>query len=814
MTKFLRPLKNARFSAKVGGGFVTMILVAAAVGAVGTVAILGLRAQSDVSAKATTSMANLQQVAQAQEAYLSGRSPELAAAANTQIGQLETSLVSLDQVSGDGAGREATTEAITLVSQLNSEFDGVVMAVENRQEQVDKLLRSAVGLETLATGITDRMTKIQRDAGGAAKKASGTRNRADKVGRMLSDMEDKSADLNQMIADAGEGADLSPESAQAMLDGTATIAKYAKKSAKLKVDGVDPAKMKELAAVAKALSGKFPKPAEKGAKSGPVAAALAAEAASDLMIIHDQASALRKVVYVAADKAKKVAGKAQSKLGIVDLVNVNATKFLRASLEIRSATMEFFAGFESMGADEVTTRIGILRNLSNTLKADSAAFPEITDSVSAIEQEVDVYEAEFAEMVVAKEAFDAKRASLVTISDKVRSVITALTEAQSASAYSRADTALVLIAAALSSAVLVGGLLTFVVSLVITKPTRALTEAMGRLAEGDTDVAIPSTDQRDEIGDMSRTVQVFQENARERVRLEGEASEHQEAQNARQEEVDHLIHGFRGEIQGLLSALDETAAGMTGTASSLGSIAENSAEQAGDTSRVSEDASMSVENVAGAAEELSASIAEIGEQVRRSSDIVTTATGAVRETNGKVQGLAEAATKIGEVVSLIKAIAEQTNLLALNATIEAARAGEAGRGFAVVAAEVKELANQTSKATEEISSQIHTIQESTTDAVTAIGAISDTMEEVNGYTQGISAAVTQQGAATNEISGNVHRAAQSTMAVKSNMSLLAQAVDETKDASGNVLAASDDLSNRSTALKDGIETFLNRVSAA
>ncbi|WP_415717615.1 methyl-accepting chemotaxis protein [Roseibium sp.] len=814
MSKLLTPLKNARFSAKVGGGFVTMILVAAAVGAVGTVAILGLRAQSDVSAKATTSMANLQQVAQAQEAYLSGRSPELAEAASTQISQLETSLISLDGVSGEGAGHEATAEAIALVGQLNSEFGGVVAAVENRQAQVDKLLRSAVGLETLATGITDKMTKIQRDAGGAAKKASGTRNRADKVGRMLSDMEDASADLNVMIVDTGEGVDLSPEASQALLDGTSSIAKAAKKAAKLKVDGVDPAKMKELAALTKALSDKLPKPAEKDAKSGPIPAAVAAEAATELMKVHDQASALRKVVYKATDEAKKVAKTAQSKLGIVDLVNVNATKFLRASLEIRSVTMEFFAGFESVGADEVTTRLGILQNLANTLKADSAAFPEITDTVAAIEAEVATYEAEFSEMVLAKEVFVAKRASLIAISDKVRSVITALTEEQSASAYSRADTALVLIAAALVTAVVVGGLLAFVVSLVITRPTRALTEAMGRLAEGDTDVVIPSTEQRDEIGDMSRTVQVFQENARERVRLEGEARQSQEAQNARQEEVEHLIHGFREEIQGLLSALDETAAGMTGTAKSLGSIAENSAEQADDTSRVSEDASMSVENVAGAAEELSASIAEIGEQVRRSSDIVTTATGAVHETNGKVQGLAEAATKIGEVVSLIQAIAEQTNLLALNATIEAARAGEAGKGFAVVAAEVKELANQTSKATEEISSQIHTIQESTTDAVSAIGAISDTMEEVNGYTQGISAAVTQQGAATNEISGNVQRAAQSTMAVKSNMSELAQAVDETKDASGNVLAASDDLSNRSAALKQGIETFLSRVSAA
>ncbi|TYC51192.1 HAMP domain-containing protein [Rhodobacterales bacterium] len=813
MSRLLKPLKNMRFSAKVGGGFLAMAVVTAAVGAVGTAAILGLRLQSDISAKATGAIANLQQVAQAQEAYLAGQTPELAEAAGERIAGLEASLTELGRVSTEGEVQTATREAIDLVGRMKVEFEEFVEAANQRQAQVDELLHSAVRLQTTAVQITDQMTSIEREAGSAAKTATGNRNRADKVGRMLSDMEDESAELGALLANTDAFGNLPVSATKPLATGLETLSKTARKALKLKVDGLDRTAMDQLAELSADLTGTLPVEAEDGVRPGRVEAVQVAVLARGLEDLHRKAGALRKVVYGVTDEARKIAGKAGSQLGIVGLVNSNVIKFLRASLETRAVTMEFFAGFDARGAGEVVNRIASLQSLSNTLKADSAAFPQIAEAVEAIGGEVAVYETEFAGMVEAREAFETRRASLAAISGEVRNVIADLAEAQSAAAYSRADTALGLIAAALVVAMAAGCLLAFVLSLVITRPTRSLTVAMDRLASGDTDVEIPSTDQRDEIGDMSRTVEVFRQNARERNRLESEARAHQDSQSARQSEIEGLIQDFREEMSGLLGALDETAAGMSGTASALGRIAENSAEQAGSTARASEDASASVENVAGSAEELTASIAEIGDQVRRSSEIVTSATSAVHETNGKVNGLAAAASKIGEVVSLIQAIAEQTNLLALNATIEAARAGDAGKGFAIVAAEVKELATQTSRATDEISSHIHAIQASTSAAVSAIGSISETMEEVNGYSQTISAAVTQQGAATNEISGNVLRAAQGTQAVKANMASLAQAVEETRGASGNVLAASGDLSDRSRDLKQGVETFLSRVAA-
>jgi len=365
----------------------------------------------------------------------------------------------------------------------------------------------------------------------------------------------------------------------------------------------------------------------------------------------------------------------------------------------------------------------------------------------------------------------------------------------------------------LLSAVLAGAIGLFC-SRALTQRINGLSGAMSQLAEGNTDVALPESSERDEIDDMTRSVVVFQNNAIERQRLAADQEASQQAREAQAGRVRELIESFRVEVAEMLTSVSSNADQMQATAEALTSVAEETAGGANGAAAASEQASGNVQNVASAAEELSASITEISRQVATTTDIVGTAVSNATVTNDKIGGLADAANRIGEVVTLIQAIAEQTNLLALNATIEAARAGEAGKGFAVVASEVKELATQTAKATEEISSQIAEIQSATKEAVVAIGQISETMGEVNQYTSTIAAAVEQQGAATNEISSNVQEAARGTQEVASTIAGITGQVRETSQSASQVLAASEDVNGQAGGLRTTVDKFLSDVAAA
>ena len=357
-------------------------------------------------------------------------------------------------------------------------------------------------------------------------------------------------------------------------------------------------------------------------------------------------------------------------------------------------------------------------------------------------------------------------------------------------------------------------LVAWLIGRAISRPIVSLTHSMNQLAKGDTNVQLQGLERKDEIGDMTRAVSVFRDNAIERSRLVSSADEDRRTREARQDQIDRLIAEFDVSIETALNSVSDNTSEMEKTARILSGIADDTSGRAATAAASSEEASSNVQTVASAAEELSASIEEIRRRVDETKKVVGGAADAADSTNQKVLSLDGAAQKIGEVVNLIQDIAEQTNLLALNATIEAARAGEMGKGFAVVAAEVKELATQTSKATEEISTQISDIQGSSRDAVGAIEMIAKTMLEVNEYTSSIASAVEQQGAATLEISQNVQQAAVGTQDVAQNIVGVTASATETTQSANNVLSASQEVSGQAVNLRETISKFLANVRAA
>jgi len=413
--------------------------------------------------------------------------------------------------------------------------------------------------------------------------------------------------------------------------------------------------------------------------------------------------------------------------------------------------------------------------------------------------------------------------------------------------------------------VIMGGAVVMVVR-TISRPLAAMTEAMGRLAGRDWTTDVPALGQADEIGQMAKAVQVFKDGGMETERLQAEAKAAEirqreqelavqqererlaaeaaaeterklraleaamkqaesdrlveqerlraEAEAQRKAEMNALADAFETTVKQVVQTVGAAATQVQSSSGSMAATAEETTRQAAAVAAASEQASANVQTVASAAEELSSSINEISRQVAQSAAVAGQATERARATGGTVDGLAQAASKINEVVGLITNIANQTNLLALNATIEAARAGEAGKGFAVVASEVKALANQTARATEEISRQVGSVQGATQEAVTAIQEIARTIDEINQIATGIASAVEEQTSATQEISRNVQEASTGTMEVSRNIVTVTEAATETGQSAVQMRGAADELSLQAATLSTEVDRFIARVRAA
>ena len=347
----------------------------------------------------------------------------------------------------------------------------------------------------------------------------------------------------------------------------------------------------------------------------------------------------------------------------------------------------------------------------------------------------------------------------------------------------------------------------------VAQPLATMTSVTEQVAAGEKNVAIPYKDRRDEIGALARSIDVFQQAMQHNEQLNRTVTDDASTRAHRQEQMSGEIARFSADVEATLSDLGRISDQMLAASTQLASAADDASSKTSRAESASAEASSNVNDIASAADELSASVNEIDRQVAQSNAIASKAVSEAGRTNLAVKELDEAAARIGDVVKLITDIAEQTNLLALNATIEAARAGDAGRGFAVVAGEVKALAGQTSRATEEIGAQIAGMQRATVRSIEAITAIEHTIREIGNISGAIAAAVTEQGAATSEIARSVETAARRTAETANEVNLVGSATQDTRASAVAVKAVADDLGHVAGRIRGQVDQFFERLSA-
>ncbi len=422
-------------------------------------------------------------------------------------------------------------------------------------------------------------------------------------------------------------------------------------------------------------------------------------------------------------------------------------------------------------------------------KIDAGKTDDLEEKVEGVEAEQDKLNKELEHLVVELDEF---------------------TEAAAKQAEADEKRAIILLAIASFTGISLGIGLGWLMANALSKPLNRAVDTVKALADGDTTIELV-VNTNDEVGELAKTIEVFRQTTIKANEMAEQRKVEEGRQKHRLERQAELTRDFDQKIQVVLETVSSAATEMQSTAGSLTSTAERTSEQSGSVAAASQEASTNVQTVASAAEELSNAIAEISNQVAQSTTVAQGAVTQADAANKEMQDLDEAGQRIGEVMALISDIAEQTNLLALNATIEAARAGEAGKGFAVVANEVKSLANQTAKATEDISLQIGEMQAATGGAVSKIKDISATITSISEIATGIASAVEEQTAATQEIARNVEQAAAGTSEVDKNISGVSAAAEETGSSAKDVLEAAGELSRQADTMKSEVEGFLDGI---
>jgi methyl-accepting chemotaxis protein len=497
--------------------------------------------------------------------------------------------------------------------------------------------------------------------------------------------------------------------------------------------------------------------------------------------------------------AKKVAAQFQTAMALANTFVVNSDQAVAASAMARLKFVE--TALQAIPSTDAKV-LPAIQEASAQLEAYRQALAKLIEN----SKEVDELTVEMAESATAIiKGANAMRADL--LSDQQR------LDAESNANISETERLVVMLA---FGGFLLGGALAVLLGKGISRPMIEMCKAMRELANGNFDVVLPGLGRRDEVGEMAGAVEEFKMQAI--AKAERDAAEH-DAQNkasaaARRAELIRFADDFEAAVGAIVANVSASAVQLEAAAGTLTRTAETTQSLSSQAAGASEQASSNMQSVASATEELSASVDEIGRQVQESNRIAEAAVNQAEQTDGRIGKLSRAAQEIGDVVKLITAIAEQTNLLALNATIEAARAGEAGRGFAVVASEVKSLASQTAKATDEISSHIAGMQAATQESVSAIKEIGGTIAQISTIASTIASAVEEQGSATQEIARSVQTVAQGTHEAAANILEVNRGAAETGSASGNVLDSARTLSTESTRLREELDRFMTNIRAA
>ena len=434
--------------------------------------------------------------------------------------------------------------------------------------------------------------------------------------------------------------------------------------------------------------------------------------------------------------------------------------------------------------------------------------------------DIAAYQAAYAELYETVEARNALVAdgldvigprAQASLSEVEASVLAAQGEIGDAAVAALDDAQMTLLVVAVGG-VLLGLAAAWVIGSGIARPVVAVTVAMKDLADGNTGIVVPATDRKDEIGAMAAALEVFRRNAREMERMNDERVEaERQAEVEKREMLISMADRFESDVNGVVRTVSKSAADMRTSSQGMSSVAEEARQQADQVAHATDQASSNVQTVAAASEQLVSAIQEIAKQTETARVVTAKAVTAADGTGQKMRDLDKAANEIGEVVKLISEIAEKTNLLALNANIEAARAGEAGKGFAVVANEVKALASQTARATQDITRKIGGMQDASGEAVSAIGDIRTIIGEVNQIAATIASAVEEQGAATNEISRNVQEAAQGTQMVSASIAQVGHAAQRTGEAAAGALSVASHLTTQSDLLADKVGGFIGNL---